>query len=41
MGNPTFILYNKVKYIKDIIVTRDNKNLGMGRKEVIQVISVI
>ena len=30
---------NQVKYVEDIIVKRDTANLGMPRKEVIQVIS--
>ena len=30
---------NQVKYVEDIIVKRDTANLGMSRKEVIQVIS--
>ena len=30
-----------VKYVEDIIVTRDTENLGMLRKGVIQVISDI
>ena len=29
----------QVKYVKDIIIKRDTENLGMSRKEVIQVIS--
>ena len=28
---------NQVKYVEDIIVKRDTSNLGMSRKEVIQV----
>ena len=30
---------SQVKYVEDIIITRDTGNLGMSRKEVIQVIS--
>ena len=30
---------NKVKYVEDIIVKRDTSNLGISRKEMIQVIS--
>ena len=32
---------NQVKYVEDIIVTRDTSNLGMSRQEVIQTISYI
>ena len=31
----------QVKYVEDIIIKRDTANLGMSRKEVIQVISEI
>ena len=34
-------IYQQVNYVEDIIVTRDTANLGMSRKEVIQVISDI
>ena len=34
-----FLSNSQVKYVKDIIIKRDTANLGMSRKEVIQVIS--
>ena len=34
-----FLSERKVKYVEDIIVKKDTSNLGMSRKEVIQVIS--
>ena len=39
MKNREFLSENQVKYVEDIIVKRDTANLGMSRKEVIQVIS--
>ena len=33
------ILERQVKYVEDIVIIRDTANLGMPRKEVIQVIS--
>ena len=36
-----FLLEIQVKYIEHIVITRNTKNLGMSRKEVIQVISDI
>ena len=33
------LLNSQVKYVEDIIIKRDTANLGMSRKEVIQVIS--
>ena len=38
MKKKTFLSENQVKYVEDIIVKRDTANLGMSRKEVIQVI---
>ena len=35
------ISQRQVKYVEDIIVTRDTENLGMSRSEVIQKISDI
>ena len=34
-----FLLQIKLKYVEDIIVTRDTANIGMSRKEVVQAIS--
>ena len=36
-----FLPERRVKYVEDIIVKRDTSNLGISRKEVIQVISYI
>ena len=33
------ILQSQVNFVEDIIVTRDTVNIGMSKKEVIQVIS--
>ena len=41
MRNRILIPYNKVNCVQDIVVSRDKENNGMGRKEVIQVISEI
>ena len=38
-NNRSFISKNQVKYVEDIIVKIDTENLGMSRKEVINVIS--
>ena len=38
MKNRAFISEDQVKYVEDIIVKRDTENLGMSRKEMIQVI---
>ena len=35
----TLLSNSQVKYVEDIIIKRDTANLGMSRKEVIQVIS--
>ena len=37
----TLLLESQVKYVEDIVVTRDTANLGMLRKEVIKFISDI
>ena len=39
--NQALLSHRQVKYVEDIIVTRDTANLGMSRKEVIQIISDI
>ena len=39
MKNRAFLSENQVKYVEDIIVKRDTENLGMSKKEVMQVIS--
>ena len=41
MRKRTLIPQNQVKYVEDIIVTRETENLGMSRKDTIQVISDI
>ena len=38
MKKRALLLENQVKYVEDIIVKRDTENLGMSRKEAIQVI---
>ena len=35
------LLERQVNYVEDVVVTRDTANLGMSRKELIQVISEI
>ena len=40
-GKQDLLLQNQVKYVEDIIVTREMANLGMSRQEVIQTISDI
>ena len=39
--NKVFLSENQINSVEDIIVKRDTANLGMSRKEVIQVISEI
>ena len=39
MENMVLLPENQVKYVEDNIVKRDTANIGMSRKEVIQVIS--
>ena len=39
MKNRVLLSENQVKYVEDIVVKRDIANLGMARKDVIQVIS--
>ena len=39
MKNRALLLENQVNYVEDIIVKRDTENLGMSKKEVMQVIS--
>ena len=39
MKKITLLSNSQVKYVEDIIIRRDTSNLGMSRKEVIQVIS--
>ena len=39
--NPALILQRQVKYVEDIIFTRDTTNLGVSSREVIQTISDI
>ena len=41
MKNRALLSENQVKYVEDIIFKRDTENLGVSRKEVIQVISYI
>ena len=37
----TLLLERQVNYVEDVAVTRDTENLGVSRKEFIQVISYI
>ena len=39
MNNREFLSEKQVKYVEDIIIKIDTANLGISRKEVIQVIS--
>ena len=39
LNNREFLSENQVKYVEDIIIKIDTANLGISRKEVIQVIS--
>ena len=40
-GNQALLSHNQVKYVEDIIVTRDTEKLGVSRREVIQTITDI
>ena len=41
MKKRVFPSYRQVKYVGDIIIKRDTADLGLSRKEVIQVVSYI
>ena len=38
LGNKKLLSKHQVNYVEDIIVTRDTSNIGMSRRQVIQII---